>query len=197
MSPPRTSRISSPESWSRSRPRWSTWPPIVAFGTRISRITASIETVFPDPDSPTIPTTSPSPIESERPSTAETTPSSVRNETVRSLTSSSGSGMPDPRVEQRVDEIDDGVREYDEKRGVDHGREDHWQVKVLERVEGQLADPVQSEDDFGQERAAADERAEVEAEEANEDDQRRPQRMADQHAPLGEPLGAGGADVVL
>ena len=74
--------------------------------------------------------------------------------------------MPHPRVEPGVDEIDERVREHDEERRVHHGREDHGQVEVLQRVERELADAVQAEDDLGQQRTAADERAEVEAEEA-------------------------------
>ena len=69
--------------------------------------------------------------------------------------------------------------------------------RFCERVVGQLADPVQAEHHLGEQRAAADERAEVEAEEADERDQRRAQRVAEQHAPLRQPLGARGPDVVL
>src|SRR5262249_50779344 len=144
--------------------------------------------------------TSPAETVSERSSTACTSPSSVRKDTRRSRTSRSavtGSGGPDARVEPRVDEVDDGVGHDDEERGVEDGGHDHGQVEVLERVVGQLADAVQPEDDLGQERSAPDEGAEVEAEEADEDDQRGPERMAKQHAPFGQPLGARGADVVL
>ena len=89
----------------------------------------------------------------------------MRNETCRSRTSSSGSlANPHPRIEQAVDDVDDGVRHDDEERRVHDGRHDHGQVEVLERVVGQLADAGQAEDDLGQQRAAGDERAEVEAE---------------------------------
>src|SRR5512141_160115 len=121
-----------------------TWPSMIAFGSRIRRITAIIETVLPEPDSPTIPSTSPRAIEKERPSTAWTTPSSVRNETRRSRTSRSGagplsgcvgpscvvSGMAHPRVEQGVDEVDDGVRQHDEEGRVHDRGHDHRQVEV-------------------------------------------------------------------
>src|SRR5438874_1232502 len=138
----RWSRFSFRGSCIRSRPRSSTWPSITAFGSRIKPITAIIETVLPEPDSPTIPTTSPSASDRESPSTARTTPFSVRNETERSHTSSNASGMPHPRVEQRVHEIDERVREHDEESGVHHRREDHGQVEVLQRVERELADAV-------------------------------------------------------
>src|SRR5712671_1638369 len=177
ISPPRTPRISRCESRITSRPRSSTSPSTTAFGSRISRITAIIETVLPDPDSPTTPTTSPSPTESERRSTARTIPFSVRNETRRSRTSSNGSVTAHPRVEPRVDQVDERIREHHEECGVDHGGEDHGEVEVLERVERQLPDAVQAEHDLGQQRTAADERAEVEPEEADERDQGGPQRM--------------------
>src|SRR2546421_2973051 len=50
-------------------------------------------TLLPEPDSPTMPSTSPSLTVNEIPSTAWTIPSSVRNETLRSRTSSSGSAI--------------------------------------------------------------------------------------------------------
>ena len=70
-----------------------------------------------------------------------------------------------PRVEQRVHDVDDRVHEHDEEGGVHDCRENHGQVEVLQRVERQLADPVQPEHDLRQQGAAADESAEVEAEE--------------------------------
>src|SRR5437868_3265623 len=127
----------------------------------MSRMTAIIETVFPEPDSPTIPTTSPSAIESDKPSTARSTPASVRNETLRSRTSSNGSGTSHPRVEPRVEQVDERVGKHDEERRIDHRRQNHRQVEILERVERQLADAVEAEHDLCQERPAADERAEV------------------------------------
>src|SRR5262249_20570570 len=155
-----------------------TSPPTIAFGSRIRRITASIETVFPEPDSPTIPSTSPSAIENESPSTARTSPSSVRNETLRSRTSSSCppllpatgpfSGTAHAGVEDGVDEIDGRVRDDDEEGRVHDRRHDHRQVEVLERLVRQPADPVQSEHDLGEEGGAADQGPEVEAEEADE-----------------------------
>src|SRR5262245_16923249 len=172
ISPPRIARISPGERANRSRPRSRTWPCTMAFGSRISRITAIIETVLPEPDSPTIPTTSSTSTVSESPSTARRSPASVRNETWRSRTSSRGSGNAHPRVEPRVEQVDDCVRDHDEECGVDHCREDHRQIEVLQRVVRQLADPVEPEHDLGEERRAADERAEVQSEERDEADQR-------------------------
>src|SRR5436309_13896507 len=112
-------------------------PVYMTFGSAISRITDIIVTLFPDPDSPTIPTTSPSPTVNEPPPTARTIPSSVRNETCRSLTSSSGSeGISGPtlrradaRVEPRVEEVDERARKRAEEGAVDHRRHDHRQVE--------------------------------------------------------------------
>ena len=50
----------------------------------ISRITDIIVTLLPEPDSPTIPSTSPFASVKQTPSTALTRPSSVRKETLRS-----------------------------------------------------------------------------------------------------------------
>src|SRR4051812_50230120 len=58
----------------------------------MSRRTDIIVTLLPEPDSPTIPSTSPWPSVNETPSTARTTPSSVLKETLRSRTSRSGGG---------------------------------------------------------------------------------------------------------
>ena len=62
---------------------------------------------------------------------------------------------------------------------------------------GELADAVQVEDRLGQDRAAADHLREVEAPQRDDRDQAVAQDVADQHLALGQPLGAGGADVVL
>src|SRR5437867_6830024 len=101
-------------------------------GSLIRRSTDNMLTLFPEPDSPTMPSTSPWSTVNDTPSTALTTPSSVRNETLRSLTSSSGSAMlsrPDPRVEARVEDVDERAGDGDEEGAVDHGCHDHRQVE--------------------------------------------------------------------
>src|SRR5262249_31290736 len=156
--------------------------------------------LFPEPDSPTMPTISRGSTVNETPSTARTSPSSLRNETCRSRTSSNGaavSGNAHPRVEPGVEDVDDGIGEHDEERRVHHRGEDHRQVEVLQRLVGEQTDAGKAEDDLGEQRAAADERGEVEPEEADERDERRPQHVPDEHAPLGQPLRARGAYVVL
>src|SRR5690348_16509905 len=105
------------------------------FGSLIRRRTDIIVTLLPEPDSPTIPSTSPCARLKETPSTALTTPSSVRNWTLRSLTSSSGSAISaslrraNPRVETRVEDVDGRVGDRNEEGAVDHGRHDHRQVE--------------------------------------------------------------------
>ena len=64
-----------------------------AFGSVMSRITDIMVTLLPEPDSPTMPSVSPSARVRDTPSTAWTVPSSVRNETLRLRTSSSGSAI--------------------------------------------------------------------------------------------------------
>src|SRR5947207_13347113 len=164
----------------------------MTFGSVISRITDIIVTLFPEPDSPTIPTTSPSATVNEMPSTARTIPSSVRNETWRSLTSRRGSaGISGPTlrradawVEPRVEEVDERTREGEEEGAVDDRRHDHRQVQRRQRVVGEEADARQPEDHLGQQRAAGDEDPEVESEEADEGDHRRPEIVLEQHAAL-------------
>src|SRR5205085_7954462 len=75
-------------------------------------------TLFPEPDSPTIPSVFPFSTEKLTPSTALTMPSSVRKYVLRSWTSSSaisGSPLcqPDPRIDPRVEKVDDEVEEDD------------------------------------------------------------------------------------
>src|SRR5215210_7779599 len=105
----------------------------MAFGSRIRRMIDITVTLFPEPDSPTMPSTSPGETLNETPSTALTRPSSVRNDTCRFRTSSRGSSaITHPPIEQAVDDIDDGVRQDDEERPVHDRGHDHGQVEVLE-----------------------------------------------------------------
>src|SRR5580700_7539265 len=88
---PRMARICGSLSNRRSLPSNSMLPlSILPGGIWIRRITASEETLLPEPDSPTIPSVFPASTENERPFTARTMPSSVRNVTSRFFTESSG-----------------------------------------------------------------------------------------------------------
>src|SRR5881396_2333238 len=65
-------------------------------GVGISRMMLSAVTLFPEPDSPTIPSVSPRLMWKSIPSTARTTPSSVKKYVFSPLTSSSRSAMAPP-----------------------------------------------------------------------------------------------------
>src|SRR5262249_21316900 len=113
---------------------------MAALGSLIRPMTLISETVLPDPDSPTTPTISRSPTWNDTLSTARTRPRSVRKETERPFTSSSGlftvSGKTHPRVEGGIDDVDHGVRRHHEERGVNHRCHDDRQVEVLEGIVG-------------------------------------------------------------
>ena len=76
--------------------------------------------------------------------------------------------LPDARIEHDVEQVDQRIGHDDEERGVHHRRHDHRQIEVLQRVVGQLADALQAEHHLGQQRGAADQGAEVEAEQRDE-----------------------------
>ena len=78
------------------------------------------------------------------------------------------SGIPDARIEHDIEQVDQRIGHDDEERGVHHRRHDHRQVEVLQRVVGELADALQAEHHLGQQRGAADQRAEIEAEQGDE-----------------------------
>src|SRR5262245_42767852 len=108
---------------------------MVTLGSWMSPTTLSSETVLPEPDSPTMPTTSRAPIRNDTPSTAWTIPCSVWNDTLRSRTSRSASsgwlGTPHPRVEESIGHVDHGIGHDHEEGGVHDRRHDHRQVQAL------------------------------------------------------------------
>ncbi len=77
MSSPRTRRISSSLTESRSIPSKLAVPEISVFSAWVRPRMVSAVTLLPQPDSPTMPSVSPGSIENETPSTAWTTPSSL------------------------------------------------------------------------------------------------------------------------
>jgi hypothetical protein len=82
--------MSSSEAESRSWPSKTIEPEIRALpAKRVRPITVSDETLFPEPDSPTMPRACPRSTVYETPSTAWTMPSSVTKWTLRSVTSRS------------------------------------------------------------------------------------------------------------
>src|SRR2546421_7708178 len=120
MSLPRIERSSLSLAVRRSRPSKITSPEMRAFFCRVSPITVRLETLLPEPDSPTMPSALPRWTSYETPSTAFTMPSSVSKWTVRSRTlrsvSDGLSGIADARVDHGVQDVDDQVRNDDEER---------------------------------------------------------------------------------
>src|SRR5688500_5268276 len=87
ISRPRTPRICSSESLSRSRPLKRIWPlSMRPAGSETRRMMESADTDLPQPDSPTSATVSPSCTSQVTPSTARTTPDDVRKVVRRSFT---------------------------------------------------------------------------------------------------------------
>src|ERR1044072_3697837 len=172
-------RPASTSSSPSSRPE----PESAALGELVRPTIVCAATLLPAPDSPTIATTSPAPSSNETPSTACSTPRSVLNETFRSATESRGTvpvaglaigALPEPhaRVELRVGDVDQRVEDDDEEgaeQGHGHQRRQAEPFHGFRRI---LADPVQAEQLLGEDRAAADHGAEVEAEEGDDRDQR-------------------------
>src|SRR3954453_14142788 len=171
ISLPRSARMSLSRMAIRSCPRKTASPSTCAFGSRMSFSKLIIETLLPEPDSPTIPRTSPWLTVKDRPSTAVTTPRRVRNLTARPRTSSSGSplrrwtsadsGTAHPRVEPGVHDVHHGVGKNDEEGGVQNAAHDDRQVEVLQRVEGELADAGKSEAHPGHREATPTQRPEA------------------------------------
>src|SRR5258707_656210 len=173
----------------RSRPRKYAWPETLALGSRMSCMSDIIETLLPEPDSPTMPSTSPWSTVKDRPSTAVTVPRRVRKRTVRSRTSRNGSGTAHPGVDGGVDDVDHRVGEHDEERRVQHAGDDHREVEVLQGVVGEQAEAGQAEHHLVEQRGAADERAEVKPEQRHDGDEGAAQRVDDEDAPLRQALG--------
>src|SRR5665213_2352261 len=170
-SPPRTDCISVSESPRISRPSKRTLPEIETLASRTSPSIEYMATLLPDPDSPTMPSTSFAPTSKESPSTARTTPWRVAKETERSRTLRTAfvggfsSDNANPWINIGVEDVDDGTREHDEERAVHDATHDEGQVKVLESLIGQPTDSLETKDDFGQQRSTTDEHAHVESEE--------------------------------
>src|SRR5690606_9262545 len=84
-------------------------------------MTASIETDLPEPDSPTMASTSPLSTESETPSTARSLPAAVSNSTVRFLISSRA--MVSRPLQLRVQRIAQAIaHEVDGEHGDENGQ---------------------------------------------------------------------------
>src|ERR1700761_1471848 len=89
---PRTARSSGSVMVSRFLPSKRASPEICA--PRVRPMIVWVDTLFPDPDSPTMPSVWPGSTENETPRTAWTRPSDVWNDTCKSRTSSSVISCP-------------------------------------------------------------------------------------------------------
>ena len=87
---------------------------------------------------------------------------------------STGSAEPDPRVDHRVQDVDDEVRDDDEEGGEQGHAKDDRQVLIADRVDGELAEAVEAERRLGQD-GAAEQTTEVQPEDGDDRRQRRAQ----------------------
>src|SRR5215203_6972398 len=130
------------------------------------------------------------------PSTALTTPSSVSKWTFRSSISSRAMSVPDPWVEECVHDVHHEVHEDDGERRDQDGALHDRQVALLDRVVGEAPDAGDVEDGLREDRAAEQD-AQVEAEDGDDRGDRGAQAVLEDDPPLVEALRPGGADVVL
>src|SRR5712691_9882513 len=103
----------------------------------------------------------------------------------------------DPRIEPDVDEVNDRAAHHDEERAVERYPHDRRQVQVADGLSGIPADTSQLEDRLGQDRSAAEDRGEIEPEEADDRDQRVAQDVLHEDATRRQALCSGGPHVVL
>src|SRR4051794_21645797 len=102
---------------------------------------------------------------------------------------------PHPWIEHGVDDVRDQVDQHHQDREHQRDALDDGEVALQDRVDHQAADPGQGEHLLDHQRAA-DEVGDVQAEHGDHGDDAVAHRVADDDAPLGDPLGAGGGDVV-
>src|SRR5580692_968739 len=126
-------------SWTRSWPLKTTRPDVISAGGDRSCAMANSSVDLPHPDSPTIPRNSPARTVRSTRSTAPMSASSVRYETERSSTSSSGSGTSlSHRPERGVADLVEGVVHERESGAHDgdgrSGRQRPPRVACLERA---------------------------------------------------------------
>ena len=86
---------------------------------------------------------------------------------------------PDPRVDERIDQIDDQVDEHEHRRDDHHDRQDDGEVLAQHGFDDRPTEAGDEEDVLDDERAA-DQRAGGDAEDRDEREQRGPQRVLEQ-----------------
>src|SRR4051812_6635320 len=112
-------------------------------------------------------------------------PSSVWKWTRRSSTSRSDNSVPHARVEERVEDVDHQVQGDDEEGPDDDDALHRRQVGLLDRVEREAPDAGDVEHRLGED-GAAEQDAEVEAEDGDDRRDRRAHAMAEDHGPLAQ-----------
>src|SRR5947208_6867918 len=210
---PRMFRISSWGSFSRSWPSKMTSPSMMACFLLMRPMVVSMDTLLPEPDSPTIPRVSPGEMENETPSTALTRPSSVGKCTFRFLTSNSGSAtsapprrgtaahskrmegrskagsrVADPGVEVGVDDVHQEVGEHDEEGRQERGGLDCRQVGVQDGPVGVQPDALHVERDL-REDGPSQQEGHVHPEHRHHWGEGPPEAVLEDHGPLGQALG--------
>ena len=148
---------------------------------------ARLVTLLPEPDSPTMPSVLPRSSVNDSPSTDLTRPSSVgkwiRRSVARRLPTRPGvvrrwQSRLHPRVDDGVQEVDDQVRQDDEEAAEQVTPEDLGRSWLLMASTRELADAVEREGRLGEHRAA-EQQAEVEAEDGQDRGERRAQAVLD------------------
>src|SRR6185437_12446517 len=205
ISLPRMRRIAASGRSSMRRPSNRMRPPAMKPGGSSRRMMAAPVSDLPAPDSPTTPSTSPAPIDSEIPSTAVMVPRRVAKATRRSSTSSSfrSAAMPtrhvavdaQARIDGVIEQIDDEVDE-DEEEGDEHeiGRH-HRDVGEADRLDDEETHAGPLEDGLGDD-GEGDDGAELQPGDGDDRDQRVLEGMAEIDGAVGEAAGARELDVV-
>src|SRR6266550_9380413 len=148
ISLPRISRRRRGLAVSRSSPFQSAVPEEIAVRFGFRPMMVRHVTLFPEPDSPTMPSVCPLSTVNETPSTARTTPSSVLKYVFRSLTSRRAMGLTEPNtwIDDRVEQVDAQVEQNDAECG-EHDHPLHRrQVESFDRLDQGLAEPRQAVD---------------------------------------------------
>src|SRR5690348_1675373 len=105
------------------------------------------------------------------------------------------SGIPNPRVQDRVEQVDEQVRDQEDQHQDGDEADDRRRVVAQDALVEVVADAVDVEDPLGDD-GAAHERADVRADEGDHGDQRVAQQVFGDHPVPGQALGDGRTDVV-
>src|SRR5215208_7812096 len=202
ISSPRMLRSCFDDIRSRSFPFHSASPDVIVFAFGLRPMIVRHVTLLPEPDAPTIPKTCPFSTAKLTPSTALTIPSSVRKCVLRSLTSSSATGVslslakPDTRVDGRVQEVHREIEDDDRQGSEDHDSLSDRKIKLGDRQDCLVPESRERENRLGEDRAPEC-CADVHAEHRHDRKHRVPEDMRPQHLMLRCALRPRGTDVIL